>query len=165
MCMAPWSTHGSKTGGYFTCNIYEKVKNNPDELDKITAKEHEANELKRYSFHYERYNNHRNSLKQLDPLRKDLEMTFICHMVESYHYQVNQMTFFMDAINAIEKAKRVLRWTYVYGFYCKSQIEETLLSDIQGRLEQNCEVLYAKVEKLDKQRYMSNEMEARGEFE
>jgi ariadne-1 len=24
MCRADWSTHGEKTGGYFSCNLYDK---------------------------------------------------------------------------------------------------------------------------------------------
>lgn len=40
MCMENWSTHGDRTGGYFSCNIYEKVKDNKDEMDKIREKEH-----------------------------------------------------------------------------------------------------------------------------
>ena len=26
LCLGLWKDHGSKTGGYFACNIYEKVK-------------------------------------------------------------------------------------------------------------------------------------------
>ena len=59
LCLGDWKTHGSGTGGYYACNIYEKKKANDKEFQKmLEIKENSKNELARYMYNFERYQNH-----------------------------------------------------------------------------------------------------------
>jgi hypothetical protein len=56
LCLTEWKKHGSGTGGYYACNIYEKMKGSDKEMmerEKIISDS--KNELQRYIFHYERF--------------------------------------------------------------------------------------------------------------
>lgn len=71
LCLGKWSEHGQKTGGYYNCNKYEELKNKGD--GKITKDEQKRqaakNELDRYMFYFERYNNHDKAEKHARTLR------------------------------------------------------------------------------------------------
>ena len=62
LCLKDWNTHGSATGGYYACNIYEKLKDQDEEFKKkeeaIQKSQREAN---KYKFYYERFDNHKRS--------------------------------------------------------------------------------------------------------
>jgi len=59
LCLVKWSKHGSNTGGYYACTMYDELKKTDKDLqlrEKII--EDSKTELQRYVFHYERYRNH-----------------------------------------------------------------------------------------------------------
>jgi ariadne-1 len=59
LCLADWSTHGSATGGYYACNLYEKKKEtDKDFANGILSQDHAQKEIQRYTYHFERYVNH-----------------------------------------------------------------------------------------------------------
>ena len=46
LCLTEWSKHGSKTGGYYACKIYEEMKEtNEDMKNKERIIENSKNEL------------------------------------------------------------------------------------------------------------------------
>ena len=63
ICMGDWKDHGSATGGYYKCNPYEEKKKDTKFATEENARERAKNELQRYMWHYERYNNHDNARK------------------------------------------------------------------------------------------------------
>ena len=59
LCLTEWSKHGSSTGGYYACNIYEDLKKNNNEFKSQEKQAQDSkNEILKYQFHYERFNNH-----------------------------------------------------------------------------------------------------------
>jgi ariadne-1 len=59
LCLMEWSKHNSGTGGYYACNIYDDLKKSNKEFKKQEEiAEQSKNEILKYQFHYERYNNH-----------------------------------------------------------------------------------------------------------
>lgn len=44
--------------------------------------------------------------------------------------------------------KRIIAWTYPYKYYL-DETKKDLLEDIQGQLEQKCEILLMKIETSD----------------
>ena len=60
LCSGSWKDHGSATGGYYKCNKYDEFKQKGD--TKITQEEQRIkdakNELDKYMFYFERFNNH-----------------------------------------------------------------------------------------------------------
>lgn len=73
VCEGPWKEHGSATGGYYKCNKYEEMKKDTKLVAEEKAREDAKNELNRYMFYYERYENHNKSeglAKKLRPVIK-----------------------------------------------------------------------------------------------
>jgi len=56
MCLADWSTHGSKTGGWYECNKYESEKNKTgSKIYKMEKQVKNAkHELEKFAFYAER---------------------------------------------------------------------------------------------------------------
>ena len=78
VCMGGWKEHGSATGGYYKCNLYDdKIKDGSFE-----AEERKRNlaktELQRYMWYYERYANHDRSgklaIKLLPVIKEKINM-------------------------------------------------------------------------------------------
>ena len=72
LCMGDWKKHGSETGGYYACNIYEagKTKKVKDMEDKIQSAK---DELNNYLWHFERYQNHKNSIKYAKEMESKID--------------------------------------------------------------------------------------------
>jgi ariadne-1 len=73
--MQPWSEHGQKTGGYYNCNKYEDLKKKGGDSDivkKETERESFKDQLRKYMFYFERYNNHERSEKHARELRQPI---------------------------------------------------------------------------------------------
>ena len=60
LCLGNWSEHGGNTGGYYKCNKYEELQKTGDKklLEEESKKTSAKNELEKYMFYFERYNNH-----------------------------------------------------------------------------------------------------------
>jgi hypothetical protein len=74
LCLKDWKKHGSATGGYYACNIYEKLKKEDKDFQKqLKVQENSKNEIARYMYNYERYQNHGKSreiaIKQIDQIK------------------------------------------------------------------------------------------------
>ena len=64
ICMGNWTTHGSATGGYYKCNVYEtKVTANKSFAAEEVKRAEVKNELERYLWFFERYTNHDKSAR------------------------------------------------------------------------------------------------------
>ena len=61
--MGDWKEHGSATGGYYKCNLYEEKKKDSGFAAEEGKRESAKNELQRYMWYYERYANHDRSEK------------------------------------------------------------------------------------------------------
>ena len=61
--MGEWKEHGSATGGYYKCNLYEEKKKDKTFNKAETDRENAKSELQRYMWYYERYANHEKSMK------------------------------------------------------------------------------------------------------
>merc|ERR1712100_281120 len=60
MCRGPWSEHGSATGGYYSCNKYEK---NKDAVQEDNSRDKAKSDLEYYMFYFHRFESHKNALK------------------------------------------------------------------------------------------------------
>ena len=62
ICLGDWSEHGSATGGYYQCNLYEEKKKQDGAFAALESERQNAeNDMARYLWHFERYNNHERS--------------------------------------------------------------------------------------------------------
>ncbi|UJR25225.1 hypothetical protein I4U23_006577 [Adineta vaga] len=163
VCLEPWKKHSSTTGGYFQCNRYETV-------NKIIAKEKELItvaeqrhirmvELNKFIHYYTRFKNHENSYKLEEPLSKTAKEK--CEIIFAKSAQPmqtitttttttttdentmeSQTKFIEDAIKELLRARRVLRCSYVYGYYLENSGHKKMIFEfIQTEFEECTETL------------------------
>ena len=147
MCMGPWSDHDQNTGGYYKCNRYDPEKPAGDEESKA------KHELDRYLHFYQRYHGHDSSLKYANKDRVKAEQRMI-EKQESEKSTWMEVQFLLNATNQVIECRRVLKYTYVLGFYLEADSpEKTLFEHHQEMLEKHTEKLHelteSNLEKLD----------------
>jgi ariadne-1 len=140
--MGDWKIHGASTGGYYKCNCYkEDIKTNKRLNDGEELKE-EA----KYTFYFERYNNHdkamKIALKQLEEVDEKI-MT----LNKTRKIPLMELQFPKEAAIALIAVRRVLKNSYAYGYYTTNPKEKVIFEDLQGSLENNCDHLHQLLEK------------------
>ena len=151
LCLGPWSEHGAQTGGYYNCNKYETVKNKDEKMRQDeTARAAAKHELDRYMHFFERYTNHNRARKFADKTMADIQVKReLLHLIKSY--RLEETEFLVEAANCIIDSRRVLEWTYVFGYYLENENERPLFENLQEMLEKFTESLHELVEMpLDK---------------
>ena len=148
LCLGKWAEHGQKTGGYYNCNKYEELKGKGD--IKISSEEKQRqeakNELDKYMFYFERFNNHDKAEKHARGLRPVIK-TKIMLLHEIKSYPPAELEFLEEAIIEVIKCRQVLKYSYVYGYYLNNQKEQNLFQFMQENLEKNCDQLHELIEK------------------
>ncbi|XP_026431649.1 probable E3 ubiquitin-protein ligase ARI8 [Papaver somniferum] len=144
LCLGDWSTHGEKTGGFYACNIYEKVRSGGayEEQEKIKNKAKDY--LDKYAFYYERFEeNQKSRLKAIQSLKK-VESVDLAKLRDSYDLPETQLEFITDAWKQIIECRRVLKWTYAYGYYLpqSEHAKKTSFDLLQGAAESRLEILH-----------------------
>jgi len=112
LCRGPWSEHGQATGGFYSCNKYDKsAAKKQDEAAAL-----EKRELDRYMFYYHRYDSHKMACKaamkqksKLEARRNELATTF--------HIPIEDTAFLKDTVNSLIQFFRALQYSYAYGYY------------------------------------------------
>ena len=142
MCKGPWAVHGTQTGGYYTCNDYEKEVKREGKV-KIEAAQRAAaqDEVGRYTFHYERYDNHRLALKVA---RGDVSRVeaFIDDFSARLKYSFSELAFLRSAAEVVVIGRRVLQHSYIRAFYLTDPIKIRLFRYTQGLVEESCDHLH-----------------------
>eukprot|EP00826_Nyctotherus_ovalis_P024576 TRINITY_DN1898_c0_g3_i1.p2 TRINITY_DN1898_c0_g3~~TRINITY_DN1898_c0_g3_i1.p2 ORF type:complete len:490 (-),score=172.28 TRINITY_DN1898_c0_g3_i1:96-1565(-) len=147
ICMGDWKIHGEKTGGYYKCNRYdEDIKSNKGLKDMETKQKEAKTELARYTFYYERYNNHDKAMaiaiKQLGEVDDK-----IMGLNKARNFPLMELQFLREAAMALIGVRRVLKNSYAYGYYIINPKEKLIFEDLQGNLENNCDHLHQLLEK------------------
>ena len=146
MCMGDWTEHGSATGGYYKCNKYESLKNDKNSLTKQEEKREKAkHELKKYMFFYERYNNHMKAGEHAKEMAPKI-LILINKLNEEKHYPIAELDFLKEGLEEVVRCRKVLKWTYAYGFFLEDEKEKALFEDAQEQLEKNCDRLHEYLE-------------------
>ncbi|CAN1252540.1 Disease resistance protein L6 [Linum perenne] len=132
VCLGPWLNHKS-------CNRY-------DEDNALTSLRLELN---RYQHYYDRWAANENSrqiaMKDLENVREN-----VVSAISKIHGQgVGQVLFLMEAWEQIVECRRVLKWTYAYGFYLGSEEAEkkNFFEYLQGQAESCLDKLHDCAEK------------------
>eukprot|EP00397_Hematodinium_sp_SG-2012_P020182 GEMP01020779.1.p1 GENE.GEMP01020779.1~~GEMP01020779.1.p1 ORF type:complete len:593 (+),score=132.02 GEMP01020779.1:24-1781(+) len=148
LCLGPWASHGSDTGGYYLCNIYEKRSVEGGlSLEEINREKAKL-ALDKYMFYFERFMNHGKAVKFAQKSKKE-----IANIVQSLHdnhsLDMVELHFLWEALAQIMECRRVLKWSYVYGYYLDDPAGKTkeLFEFFQKNLEQKTEQLQELIEK------------------
>ncbi|XP_077997276.1 uncharacterized protein LOC144450510 [Glandiceps talaboti] len=148
VCLEPWNKHGSATGGYFRCNRYEAVHKADEKSGSVVKEAEEKNkkmqELNKFVHYYTRYKNHENSFKLEQPLIRSAKekMLILAKAVTDTANASSETQFIEDAINELLKARRVLKFSYAYGYYLEDDGRtKTIFEFMQTELEEATETL------------------------
>ncbi|PWA77882.1 zinc finger, RanBP2-type [Artemisia annua] len=105
--------------------------------------------LEKYTFFYERWAaNHSSREKALDELNK-MQTEHIAKFGQTQVLPETYFDFIIDAWRQIIECRRLLKWTYAYGYYLPDQelVKKQFFEDIQGEAEQRLEQLHLCAEK------------------
>ncbi|XP_013414520.1 ankyrin repeat and IBR domain-containing protein 1-like [Lingula anatina] len=148
VCLEQWKKHSSATGGYFRCNRYDVSKkvDEQTEVQKTEAEQkHMANkEMHKFVHYYTRFKNHDNSFKLEEPLLTTAKekMLILANAVSDPATADIETKFIEDAVHQLLKARRVLKCSYVYGYYIEEVgIRKPIFEFMQTELEEATENL------------------------
>ena len=146
ICMGDWKIHGEATGGYYKCNRYENELKANKELKSMEEKRESAkSELAKYSFYFERYNNHDKAMKlAMKGIPMADEKIMLLHNKKNYPF--SELQFLKNAAEEMVNIRRVLKNSYVYGYFLEEKTEKELFENLQGQLEDNCDHLHQLLE-------------------
>ena len=125
--MGDWKEHGSATGGYYQCNKYDTAKKSGDQT--IISKEKKIddakNELKKYMFYFERFNNHERSEKHAKELLPSIKSKIeLLHQIK--HYPLSELEFLVESLNEVVQCRQVLKWSYAFGYFMNEAEDKNL---------------------------------------
>ncbi|MCD7468483.1 hypothetical protein HAX54_006730 [Datura stramonium] len=138
LCLNSWTIHG-----YNPCNKYKP--GNEDEQKKEMAKQ----SIEKYTHYYERWAaNEKSRRKAVEDLRRMAEVN-VKELSELQCMPETQLKFILEAWKQIVECRRVLKWTYAYGFYLPDEehTKRQFFEYLQGEAEAGLERLHLCAEK------------------
>ncbi|KAK6930591.1 Ariadne domain [Dillenia turbinata] len=149
LCLGSWAEHGERTGGFYACNRYETAKQEGvyDESEK--RREMAKNSLERYTHYYERWaTNQLSRHKALADLHQ-MQTVHIEKLSDRQCQPESQLKFIIEAWLQIVECRRVLKWTYAYGYYLpeNEHAKRQFFEYLQGEAESGLERLHQCAEK------------------
>ncbi|RUS73894.1 hypothetical protein EGW08_018345 [Elysia chlorotica] len=155
VCLEHWKRHNTSTGGYFKCNRFEVVKKveeqNAQMVTEAESKNKHIQELNRFVHYYSRFKNHENSYKLEEPLLKTAKdkMMKLAEAVTDNATANIETKFVEEAVQQLLKARRMLKCSYVYGFYLDGPgYKKIVFEFMQTELEECTEILSQMVNRL-----------------
>ncbi|KAH9300129.1 hypothetical protein KI387_011712, partial [Taxus chinensis] len=149
LCLGSWSEHGERTGGFYACNRYETAKQEGVYDESERRREMAKNSLERYTHYYERWaTNESSRAKALSDLQH-MQTVQIEKLSDKQCQPVSQLKFVTDAWLQIVECRRVLKWTYAYGYYLPEieHAKRIFFEYLQGEAESGLERLHQCAEK------------------
>ncbi|CAI0465473.1 unnamed protein product [Linum tenue] len=146
-CAAPcrhefcWVCLGSWTGHSYSCNRYKDV--DPDGLQSLRE------EVKRYQHYYERWAANEKSRQIAIRDLKDVRENVVSEIGRVHRQNHSQLMFLTEAWVQIVECRRVLKWTYAYGYYLpiREAAKKQFFEYLQGQAETCLERLHDCAEK------------------
>ncbi|XP_031112632.1 probable E3 ubiquitin-protein ligase ARI7 [Ipomoea triloba] len=138
LCLSEWSVHG-----YNPCNRYKP--GSETERQKKMAKM----SIERYTHYYERWAANEKSKKKAMEDLKEMECVNVGKLSEFQSLPESQLKFIVEAWKQIVECRRVLKWTYAYGFYLPEEehTKRQFFEYLQGQAEEGLERLHQCAEK------------------
>ncbi|BBN00641.1 ariadne-1 [Marchantia polymorpha subsp. ruderalis] len=149
LCLGAWTDHGERTGGFYACNRYEAAKQEGvyDEADR--RRDMAKNSLERYTHYYERWATNESSRAKAHTDLQQMQAVQIEKLSDKQCQPVSQLKFVTEAWLQIVECRRVLKWTYAYGYYLPDQedAKKQFFEYLQGEAEAGLERLHQCAEK------------------
>lgn len=149
LCLGAWSDHGERTGGFYACNRYESAKQEGvyDETEK--RREMAKNSLERYTHYYERWATNQSSRQKALADLHQMQTVHLEKLSDKQCQPESQLKFIIEAWLQIVECRRVLKWTYAYGYYLPDHehAKRQFFEYLQGEAESGLERLHQCAEK------------------
>lgn len=141
LCLGSWSEHGERTGGFYACNRYEAARQEGAYDESERRREMAKNSLERYTHYYERWAANQSSRHKALGDLQSLQNDKLEKLSDIQSQPESQLKFIIEAWLQIVECRRVLKWTYAYGYYlpepehAKRQFFEYLQGEAESGLE------------------------------
>ncbi|KAL2482250.1 putative E3 ubiquitin-protein ligase [Forsythia ovata] len=149
LCLGAWTEHGERTGGFYACNRYEAAKQEGvfDETEK--RREMAKNSLERYTHYYERWATNQSSRQRALENLHQMQTVHLEKLSDKQCQPESQLKFIIEAWLQIVECRRVLKWTYAYGYYLPEHehAKKQFFEYLQGEAESGLERLHQCAEK------------------
>ncbi|XP_024933190.2 probable E3 ubiquitin-protein ligase ARI8 [Ziziphus jujuba] len=151
LCLSAWSGH--------SCNRYERAKHDEDEKKREMAKKY----IERYTHYYERWATNESSRQKAIADLQQMQTVNLEKLSGIQCQPVTQLKFITEAWLQIIECRRVLKWTYAYGYYLPDHenAKRQLFEYLQGQAESGLERLHHCAEK-ELQQYVNAEEPSEG---
>ena len=139
ICLGEWAPHGT--------SWYKCVKYNPTDLDKHKEKMRLETkyELERYANYYDSYSQEENSLKYAMKLNDKIE-TYKKALEQEKNQPHLELAFLNEAVQTVIDCHRILKNTYIFGYYMKKSQGNTLYTHHQEMLRIEADKLHELLE-------------------
>ncbi|RLN04349.1 hypothetical protein C2845_PM13G24270 [Panicum miliaceum] len=147
LCLGAWSDHGERTGGFYACNRYESAKKEGVYDETEARRERAKNSLERYMHYYERWASNQTSRQKAQADLHKAEKEQLAKLTDIFGIPETQLKFIIEAWSQIIECRRVLKWTYAYGYYLDDKVKSEFFEYLQGEAESGLERLHQCAEK------------------
>jgi ariadne-1 len=147
LCLGEWSTHGTSTGGYYQCNIYDKQAKEGKHVEEEKSRTAAKHALDKYMFYFERFMDHDRGMKLT--VKEEVELEgHVQKLHDSHGFEIVELQFLYEALKQVRSCRRVLKWSYVYGYYLhEAGAAKNLFEFLQKNLEEKTDNLHELLEK------------------
>ncbi|KAI5003909.1 hypothetical protein ZWY2020_031152 [Hordeum vulgare] len=147
--------HCTHDGSNYNCNRYNEArpegKYTEEELRRSQAKA----SVDRYLHYYERWGAHERSrhkaLEDVAALGKDGSQREA--VAAAFGVVETELDFLEEAFRQVAECRRMLRWTYAFGYYLDDPAKRDLFEDLQSHADKSLELLHECAEKDSKITY------------
>ncbi|XP_054811962.1 probable E3 ubiquitin-protein ligase ARI7 isoform X10 [Prosopis cineraria] len=156
LCLGAWSEHGERTGGFYACNRYEAAKQEGVYDEAERGRQMAKNLLERYTHYYERWASNQSSRQKALADLHQMQTVHLEKLRDTQCQPESQLKFITEAWLQIVECRRVLKWTYAYGYYLPEHehAKKQLFEYLQGEAESGLERLHQCAEK-ELQQYLN----------
>ncbi|CAA7400457.1 unnamed protein product [Spirodela intermedia] len=149
LCLEPWSDHNERTGGFYSCNRYEAARQEGLNDETESRRKMAKNYLERYTHYYERWAANQSSRQKALSDLQNLKAVQLEKLSYSQSQPESQLEFIIEAWLQIVECRRVLKWTYAYGYYLPDTeyAKRNFFEYLQGEAESGLERLHWCAEK------------------
>ncbi|KAM0940134.1 putative transcription factor interactor and regulator CCHC(Zn) family [Dioscorea sansibarensis] len=149
LCLGAWSEHGERTGGFYACNRYETAKQEGAYDESERRREMAKNSLERYTHYYERWATNQSSRQKAFADLHSMQTEKLDKLSDKQSQPESQLKFVTEAWSQIVECRRVLKWTYAYGYYLPEhdRAKRQFFEYLQGEAESGLERLHRCAEK------------------
>jgi ariadne-1 len=103
-------------------------------------------ELQLYSFYFERYVNNDVAIQSIQKIIKALKEEQK-DIAINLALSLTQLEFLLEACLTLRSAKRILKWSYAYGFYLKNDLQRNVYEIILEKMDMHSSTLHVLMEK------------------